>query len=134
MRIQGKDVALYANVDGVNGKEIGYSTTCDVQVTCDVSEFSSILSGGAKRMRPGRYGWQMSCDIMAESGDNTAKLLLLSLKSKRAITVAMTLSADGAEASRVYGEGYATSWQLSGAVGSMAIYQVTITGDGDLNV
>lgn len=134
MRIQGKDVALYATADGAIYKEIGYSTTCDVQVTCDVAEFSSILSGGAKRMRLGRYGWQMSCDIMAESGDDTAKQLLLSLKNRRAITVAMTLSADGVEASRVYGDGYVTLWQLSGAIGSMATYQVTITGDGELNI
>lgn len=134
MRVRGKDVALYAGIEGENGVLLGLSKSCSLQASCDMKEFSSILSGRAKRMRPGRYGWSVDAEVVTDDADPSGITFLTALREGRRMTVSMSIEIPGsAVTKRFYGDVCVQTWKLSGAIGSMSTYAVTLTGDGDLN-
>lgn len=113
-------------------KELGFSTSCDIQVTCDMQEYTSLLSRGAKRVRPGRYSWQMTADVMMDSSTGADIEFLSVLTGRSKITVVMQV--DTPDSSRsIAGQAYVQTWRLTGAIGSMATYNVTLVGDGPLS-
>lgn len=133
MRINGRDVALYTGLEDVGTTLVGLSKSCDMQVDCDMKEFTSALSGGGKRVRPGRYSWSVNCELVVESNDTTGVTFLNAIRKRKRMLVSMNIEADGiAETQRHYGYVYVSSWKLSGAIGSVATYSVGLTGDGEL--
>lgn len=133
MRVRGKDVALYAGVEGEQTALLGLSKSCSLQVSCDMKEFSSVLSGRAKRMRPGRYGWSVDTEVVTDDADPSGITFLTALREGRRMTVSMSIEIPGsAVTKRFYGNVCVQTWKLSGAIGSMSTYAVTLNGDGDL--
>lgn len=133
MRVRGKDVALYAGLEGEGGVLLGLSKSCSLQVNCDMKEFSSVLSGRAKRMRPGRYGWSVDTEVVTDDTDPSGITFLRAIREGKSMTVAMSIEVPGsATTKRFYGAAYVQAWKLTGAIGSMSTYTVTLTGDGDL--
>ena len=128
MRLRGRDVAMY-----LNGVLVGLSTSCDFAMTCDVVEFTSALSPGrAKRYRPGRYSWQVNCDMVVDSDARLQMILEDSIILGDIVTITMDLEVPGGVARRYRGNACVQSAQLTGAVGSMAMYKVSLIGDGPL--
>lgn len=133
MKLLGKDVALYTRV-GTWVQELGFSTSCDLQIACDMEEFTSVLSGVAKRFRPGRFSWTMSCDAVVETTSEAEIVLFQCITQRKAIVVSMNVQMpDSSEWLSISGNAYLTSYTLNGAVGSLATYKVSLQGDGDLN-
>lgn len=128
MRVLGKDVALY-----VNSVLLGLSTSCELNIDCDISEFTSVLSGNAKRNRPGRYGWTVSCEMVEDDSDTAMPSFLSAIQQRATLTVSMEIAPPGATVpQRYYGNVCVQNCRLSGALGSMATYRVTLVGDGPL--
>lgn len=134
MKVNGRDVALYASFDEDPATLLGLSKSCDLQVDCDMKEFTSMLSGNAKRQRPGRYGWQANCELIVDDADATLTAFLTSIKGRKRLTISMNIEAPGGKVKRLYGSVYVSSWKLSGAIGSMAVYSVVLAGDDELLV
>lgn len=133
MRINGRDVALYAGLEDASTALVGLSKSCDMQVDCDMKEFTSALSGGGKRVRPGRYSWRVNCELVVESNDTAGVTFLNAICKRKRMLVSMNIEVDGiARPQRFYGCVCVSSWKLSGAIGSAATYSVGMTGDGEL--
>ena len=129
-RIKGKDIAIYRAQDETSEFElIGLSTNCEVQVSCDMVEFTSFLSAGAKRVRPGRYGWTMSIDkLVSDTGDG----LLDALRSRQRLFVSMSLGMPSGSSRSVKGWVYVAGWGESAPLSGMATCKATFQGDGEL--
>lgn len=128
-RIKGKDIAIYRAQDETSEFElIGLSTNCEVQVSCDMVEFTSFLSAGAKRVRPGRYWWTMSLDKLVAEGDG----LLDALRDKQRLFVCMSLGLPSGSPHSVRGWAYVTSWGEVAPLSGMATCKATLQGDGVL--
>ena len=121
---KGKDLTLY-----IDGNLVALSKSCSIDVTADMVEVSNILSGRAKKYVAGRYGWQISSEALV-SADGAGFLSLLErLKEGTRVTIAVTTPTSP----RLTGHALVQSLSESGAVGSMATYNATLIGDGDLN-
>lgn len=128
-RIKGKDIAIYRAQDEASEFElIGLSTNCEVQVSCDMVEFTSFLSAGAKRVRPGKYGWTMSLDKLVAEGD----ALLDALRGKQRLFVCMSLGLPSGSPHSVRGWAYVTAWGEAAPLSGMATCKATLQGDGVL--
>lgn len=131
MRVKGKDIAIYREVGGTF-RLIALSLSCDVLVSCDMKEFSSFLSGRAKRVRAGRYGWQMNCEAIVAVGVGDGEDLLAALKSGERLRISMSLHAPEASMHAVRGWALVASWSESAPLAGMATYKVNFQGDGEL--
>lgn len=131
--INGKDVAMYVATEGGEYKEIAFSRSCDVNVTADIVEFTSFLSGRAKRTRPGRYSWTMSCDNLVASEDATAKMLLRALISGTRLMVMMSVEM-GQELTSLRGFCHAQTFNSSASMDNAMNYNVSFVGDDELHV
>lgn len=61
MKLRGEDMVLFRLVGG-DWKAIALSTNCEMDVTADVVEVGTPLTGRSKRMRPERMRWTLTSD------------------------------------------------------------------------
>lgn len=122
-RISGKDVAVYFEADLV-----GLSKSCTIDITVDTIEASTTFSGRAKRFIPGRYSWQVTIEKLMVLRDPSVKTSFNALREGMEIYV--TINVPGIEP--IHGWTIVQSASLSGALGSMATYSVTLLGTGPL--
>lgn len=133
MRVKGKDIAIYREVNGAF-KLIALSLSCDLNVSCDMQEFSSVLSGRAKRFRAGRYGWTMNIEaLIADEVDDSFELLK-SLKVGTRLRVSMSLGAPNGSQHAVAGYALVVTWSEGAPLAGMATYKAAFQGDGDLEI
>lgn len=134
MRAKGKNIALYRrSADGNGWTLLALSLSCDVAVSCDMAEFSSFLSGRAKRFRAGRYSWTITHEALvatevADGGD-----LLAALKSGERLYVCMSLAHPDGTQHAVGGWCLVGGWQESAPMAGMATYKTSFQGDGELS-
>lgn len=131
MRVKGKDIAIYREVNGTF-QLIALSLSCDLTVSCDMQEFSSVLSGRAKRFRAGRYSWQMNSESIVAVGVPDGAELLAALKSGERLHISMSLNSPEASMHAVRGWALVANWSESAPLAGMATYKVAFQGDGDL--
>lgn len=124
---------MYVAAEGGEYKEIAFSKSCDVNVTVDIVEFTSFLSARAKRIRPGRYSWTMSCDNLVASEDATAKMLLQALINGTRLMVMMSVES-GEELVTLQGFAYAQTYNSSAGMDGAVSYNVVFIGDDALNI
>lgn len=125
-KLLGKDVAVYLRQDGAY-IPVAVSTSCELQLSADMVEVSSAFSGRAKKRIAGRYDWQITCQQLVAVGDGTRGLLVSALKSGTPLRVRFE-----ADDTIQEGDALCSSFQASGALGSMATYSVTLMGAGGL--
>ena len=113
-------------------KLIALSLSCDVAVSCDMQEFSSFLSGRAKRFRAGRYSWTMNSESIVASDVADDKELLAALKNGTRLRVAMSLGLPDGSAHAVSGWVLVAGWSEGAPLSGMATYKVTFQGDGEI--
>lgn len=131
MRCKGKDIALYRAV-GDGFKRIALSLSCDVSASCDMQEFSSFLSGRAKRFRAGRYSWVMNVEALVADNEADSSELLSALKTGTRLRVAMSLYDPDGSTHAVLGWVLVSSWSEGAPLSGMATYKVSFQGDGEL--
>lgn len=125
---KGKDVVLRASrVDGVE-RIIAASKSCDIQITTDMNEVSSVFSGAAKEFLPGRYSWQITCDALIYNHDVADFINIC--RTKKLTTVGLSV----VDALDLHGYCYVQSFSANGAVGSMASYKLVLMGTGPLEI
>ena len=133
MRCKGKDIALYRAV-GDGFKRIALSLSCEVSVSCDMQEFSSFLSGRAKRFRAGRYAWTVTTESVVADDVADGKELLQALTMGTRLRIAMSLGIPDGSAYAVSGWVLVAGWGEGAPLSGMATYKVTFQGDGALHV
>ena len=134
MRIKGKDIAVYrASSETAQPQKIALSRDCDLAVQCDMQEFSSFLSGRAKRFRSGRYSWTLNIDALVADDDGNNGELLAALKNGTRLFVTMSLGAPDGSSHAVGGWALVSTWQETAPLSGMATYKVALQGDGELN-
>lgn len=134
MRINGKNMCLYAVVDG-EYKRIALSTSCEVNVQGEYTDVSSLLSGRGKTSRPGRYSWSLTSSSVIDDTDSMSLTLLEHLVSGKPMMVFMNIDANISASGRsIGGQVYVQSWKEGAPIGSMATYSVTFLGNGDIEL
>lgn len=132
MRLKGKDIALYRqSADGAY-KLIGMSLSCDLSVACDMQEFSSFLSGRAKRFRAGRYSWTVNNEALVASDVADSGELLDALKNGTRMRIAMSVGLPDGSEHVVSGWVLVAGWSKGAPLSGMATYKVAFQGDGEL--
>lgn len=134
MRLRGKDIAVYREAAEGVFKLIALSTACDVAASADMKEFSSFLSGRAKRFRAGRYGWTINIESLVATEVDDCFELLKSLKVGTRLRLSMSLGFPNASQHAVAGWVLVASWAEGAPLAGMATYKVTFQGDGDLEI
>lgn len=135
MRLKGKDIALYRDMgDGGEYKLIALSLSCDVAVSCDMQEFSSFLSGRAKRFRAGRYAWTLNCESVVADDVADGKKLLSALEKGARLRIAMSMGLPDGSTHAVSGWVLVASWSEGAPLSGMATYKVAFQGDGELEI
>ena len=123
MRYRGRDVQLY-----LDGKVVALATSCELSVQRDFIEFTSPLTGKAKRNRPGRYGWTVSFEsLFSEAGEDTE--ILRNLIEGKRLYVTMQVSGRNEPIS---GYAYVQILTDSAPLTGMATCKATLIGDGDI--
>lgn len=131
-RIKGRDVALYTEVGG-QLLEVALSKSCNLNVTSDIAEFSSLLSGRGKRKRAGRYEWVVDCSSLVASDDVNPGAFLRAIIEGSRFAVVMSLDSGG-NLNLARGYCYAQSYVLNSDVDGAASYDVVLVGDGAIEL
>lgn len=132
---KGRDVSVSIEIDG-GGKEIvALARDADIDVSCDIAEFTSPLSGRAKRNRAGRYSWTVNIGTLIEASNQPARLLEL-LKSGASLT--LTMDADLLDGSGVncvlQGNAVTSRWAVGAPLQGLATFSASFVGDGELSL
>lgn len=131
MKTKGRDIILYIEEKGIL-KRVALSTNCGLTVQCDMAEFTSALSGRGKRVRPGRYSWQMNVDtLIDDSGTNVMPLLNYLITGARFL-VTMQIDLGGKAKMPIRGYCYVQTWEEKAPVQGMATCSAVLIGDGNL--
>lgn len=135
MRLQGKGLTLFT---GTPLTAVALAVECSIDITSDMVETTSALSGNARSFRPGRYEWSVSSGHLVETTLGNADVLLAAQLDGTpvAVSVADCVLSDGSLVQggewSLSGTAYVQSFRLSGNVGSMARYDVVLRGSGVL--
>lgn len=133
MILKGSDILFYSGNSAAEQTLLALSSSCDVQVSCDMVEVSSMFSVRAKSFRAARYAWGINAEAYA-ADDSQHLAPLTVLKAGTPIYVTMTVTDPSGNAIGVAGEAYVASWALNGAVGALASYTISLQGSGELEV
>lgn len=132
---KGRDVSVSIEIDGGGKELLALSRDADIDVSCDIAEFTSPLSGRAKRNRAGRYSWTVNIGTLIEASAQPARLLEL-LKSGASLT--LTMDADLLDGSGAYcvlqGNAVTTRWAVGAPLQGLATFSVSFVGDGELSL
>ena len=134
-KLKGRDVSVAMEIDGGGIETIALSRDADIDVSCDVAEFTSPLSGRGKRYRAGRYSWTVNIGTLIEASNQPGALLEL-LKSGGALTLTMDadlLNQDNKQCT-LQGDAVVQKWQLGAPLQGLATFSVSFIGDGELKM
>ena len=135
MKLKGRDVSVAINIDDEGYEPIALSRDADIDVSCDVAEFTSPLSGRGKRFRAGRYTWIVNIGTLIDNSRQPGRLLEL-LKSGAALTLTMDADLLGTDGKRstLQGNAVVQKWQLGAPLQGLATFSVSFIGDGELKL
>lgn len=134
-KLKGRDVSVSIEIDGGVKELLALSRDADVDVSCDVAEFTSPLSGRAKRNRAGRYSWTVNIGTLIEASNQPARLLEL-LKSGALLTLTMDvdlLNESGVKCV-LQGNAVTSRWTVGAPLQGLATFSVSFVGDGELTL
>jgi predicted secreted protein len=134
-KLKGRDVSVAMEIDGGGLELIAMARDADIDVSCDVAEFTSPLSGRGKRCRAGRYSWTVNVGTLIDASDQPGVLLEL-LKSGGALTLTMDadlLNQDSKQCT-LQGDAVVQKWQLGAPLQGLATFSVSFIGDGELKM
>lgn len=131
MKTKGRDILFYIEEKGIL-KKVALSTNCGLTVQCDMAEFTSALSGRGKRVRPGRYSWQMNVDTLIDDSGSNVKPLLNYLISGTRFLVTMQIDLGDEAKMPIRGYCYVQTWDAKAPVQGMAACSAVLMGDGAL--
>lgn len=134
-KIKGRNVFLYWRDAGLEEYSvIAYSTGCDLQISADVTEITSPLSGRAKTFKAGRYTWMMSCEgiVAHEGGSISLGEFLPRMQAGTPLFLSFRAIIDGDKEEDVFGQAFVVSYSESASLGSMHSYSVSFQGSGEL--
>lgn len=132
-KLKGRDVSVAMKINGGGLETIALSRDADIDVSCDVAEFTSPLSGRGKRFRAGRYSWIVNVGTLIEASNQPGVLLEL-LKSGGALTLTMDadlLNQDNKQCT-LQGDAVVQKWELGAPLQGLATFSVSFIGDGEL--
>lgn len=128
MLVKGKDLVLYANMDGERDEMLALSKSCTLDITSDIIEVASTKVGRDKQFIAGKRSWQVTSESLVAVNDEQLKKLISCQEEGKEIEVIF-----GSRLLFVkYGKALIQSISLSGAVGSLATYNITLIGSGPL--
>lgn len=135
MKLKGRDVSVAIEINGEDRETIALSRDADIDVSCDVAEFTSPLSGRGKRFRAGRYTWTVNVGTLIDVGNQPGVLLEL-LKSGGALTLTFdaNLRNENSKRSTLQGNAVVQKWQLGAPLQGLATFNVSFIGDGELRL
>lgn len=131
MKTKGRDILLYVEEKGIL-KRVALSTNCGLTVQCDMAEFTSALSGRGKRVRPGRYSWQINVDTLIDDSGSNVKPLLNYLITGIRFLVTMQIDLGDEAKMPIRGYCYVQTWDTKAPVQGMAACSAVLIGDGNL--
>lgn len=126
MRLKGRDVIL--RVDNV---PVALSRSCSLNISCDMTEVSSFLSGRAKTFVAGRYSWEVSCESLLSFAGSEIDLLEC-VKNGAKKTISMTADIGGKEVG-LTGDVLVASLNVAAPLENMATYTAGLQGTGELH-
>ena len=134
-KLKGRDVSVSIDIDG-NGKDLlALSRDADIDVSCDIAEFTSPLSGRAKRNRAGRYSWTVNIGTLIDASSQPARLLeLLKSGASLALTMDADLSLGDGYNYVLQGNAVTTRWAIGAPLQGLATFSVSFVGDGELSL
>ena len=134
-KLKGRDVSVSIEIDGGGKELLALSRDADIDVSCDIAEFTSPLSARAKRNRAGRYSWTVNIGTLIEASNQPARLLEL-LKSGASLT--LTMDADlpngSGENCVLQGNAVTSRWAVGAPLQGLATFSTSFTGDGELSL
>lgn len=134
-KLKGRELILSVASSQGALEKIAFAKSCEIIVQSDSKEYTSVLSGRGKRVRPGRYTWQVNVEALvdAEEPDDPKKLLQALLTGDLNVNLSV-LAGSLIKGFYLQGRAIVTSWRLSGAVGNMVTFSATLLGDGGLQI
>ena len=133
--INGTDLLVY--IDSTH--TIGYSTTCSLQLNCDMRDVSNKDSAGWKAVLPGQRNWTVSCEALAVMEKTTGgattynlKYLMDCIVNKTAISLKFCTANTG---DIVFsGSAYVTACSISAPNEANSTMSISFQGTGALGV
>lgn len=134
-KLKGRDVSASIEVDGGGREVIALARDADINIDCDIAEFTSPLSGRGKRYRAGRYSWSVNIGTLIDSSPQPALLLEL-LKSGGAVELTMSVGLPNSDGQICDLRGMAISrrWALGAPLQGLATFDVSFIGDGEIKL
>lgn len=124
-RILGRNINIGVTIGGTY-RVIGQSTECSINVDCDMVEMASHGSN-AKANKAGRYGYTLSVGMLC-GADVEADLLTCVITG-----TPLTWRCEGA--ARSYsGEAYVTNYAMNAPAEGYATANVSLIGNGELEI
>ena len=127
MLYKGKDLAISVNFDNKNEELLALSKSCTLEITADIIEGASITNGRSKRFIPGKHSWKVSSESLIAFEAAQLKKLISCMEEGKEVLVFF-----GASGFIRYGNALVQSISVSGTLGSMATYNITLQGTGPL--
>ena len=135
MKKKGRDVSVSIEIDGGGAEIVALARDADIDVNCDIAEFTSPLSGRAKRNRAGRYSWAVNIGTLIEASSQPARLLeLLKSGASLALTMDADLSLGDGYSYVLQGNAVTTRWAIGAPLQGLATFSASFVGDGELTL
>lgn len=134
-KLKGRDVSVSIEIDGGGKELLALSRDADVDVSCDIAEFTSPLSGRAKRNRAGRYSWTVNISTLIEASNQPARLLeLLKSGAVLVLTMDVDLLNESGFNCVLQGNAVTSRWAVGAPLQGLATFSASFAGDGELSL
>lgn len=136
-KLKGRDISVWVEIDGGDKELVALARDADIDVSCDIAEFTSPLSGRGKRNRAGRYSWRVNIGTLIDDSDQPVRLLEL-LKNGSALV--MIMDADLLTGTSVgnkctlEGTVVPQQWKIGAPLQGLATFNASFIGDGELRI
>jgi hypothetical protein len=140
MKIQGKNLGLFAKMEDEMYDTFGLSTNCSINITADVNEMAS-TSSRAKTYTVGRYSYTLQSDRLYDGGDMMATLLRHMVSGEPILFRMAEGVAVGGEMVQTSGGGMiisgtaiVTGYTVNAPIEGYANVSLSLQGVGDLSI
>lgn len=132
MVYKGQDLSLSINFNDDKDEHIAFSKSCTLDVASELIEVAKTRDGDGnfKQYIAGKYSWQVSSEMLIPVDDKRSKQLLACQLGGTVIEAIFNIGRSYA----AFGYVLIQSISVSGAIGSLSTYKVTLTGVGPLKL
>lgn len=114
-----------------DGRVVGCSTSCTLTIVGEFKGIAPRMDVRAKEQVFDRYSWSVVCDALVALNPDLSNVPQIIIAGTN-VRLVFAAKIDGRDVAQFVGDAYVGSYEVTGAIGSMATSRVNFVGNGPL--